>query len=202
MNETYYPAPLVHMSAYDVVRLADKQLYRAMPGTFPESVIVEHAPCSDRYWGLPRWMEGGTMQKLNPTSRRTQVLARFVKDLATLSKCEDRGVAAIITNADGTQIYSMGINGGPKGGPQCLCHMGEKYTCIHAEANALAKCISEDQDKVMICSLAPCVTCASLMANSGIRRVFYLEDYKDNKGAALLTSLGIACCKLELPGGE
>ena len=57
-----------------------------------------------------------------------------------------------------------------------MCHMGEKYTCIHAEANALAKCISEDQDKVMICSLAPCVTCASLMANSGIRRVFYLED--------------------------
>lgn len=196
---TYYPSP--PMACYDVVRLQDK-LYRAPPGMFFGKYVVETAPCSDRYWALPRWPERGSMQKLNPTSQRTQVLARFVKDLATLSKCEDRGVAAIITNADGTQIYSMGINGGPKGGPQCLCNMGEKYTCIHAEANALAKCTSEDQDKVMICSLSPCVTCASLMANSGIRRVFYLEDYKDNKGAALLTSLGIACCKLDLSGGE
>lgn len=142
------------------------------------------------------------MRKLDPTSKRTMVLARFTKDLATLSKCEDRGVAAIITNADGTQIYSIGINGGPKGGPQCLCHLGEKYTCIHAEANALAKCISEDTDKVMICSLAPCITCAALMANSSIKRVFYLEDYKDNRGISLLSELGIACYKLDMNGGD
>lgn len=139
---------------------------------------------------------------LSPVDRRTHVLARFVQDLATLSKCEDRGVAAIITNTDGTQIYSIGINGGPKGGPQCLCSLGDKYTCIHAEANALAKCTSVDPNKVMICSLAPCVTCAALMANNGIYRVFYLEDYKDNKGVAMLKNLGISCHKLNLLGGE
>lgn len=138
------------------------------------------------------------MKSLNAASKRTAVLARFTKDLATLSKCEDRGVAALITNEDGTQIYSMGINGGPKGGPQCLCALGDKYTCIHAEANAIAKCTSTDERKVMFCTLAPCITCASLIANNGIYRLFFLEDYKDNKGIALLRSLGIACEKLEL----
>lgn len=138
------------------------------------------------------------MKSLNAVCPRTKVLARFAKDLATLSKCEDRKVAALIVNEDGTQIYSMGINGGPKGGPQCLCVMGDKYTCIHAEANAIAKCTSTDERKVLICTLAPCITCASLIANNGIYRVFYLEDYKDNAGIKLLTELGIACEKLEL----
>lgn len=138
------------------------------------------------------------MNSLNAGTKRLAVLARFTKDLATLSKCEDRGVAALIVNEDGTQIYSMGINGGPKGGPQCLCSLGDKYTCIHAEANAIAKCTSSDTRKVMICTLAPCVTCASLIANNGIYRVFYLEDYKDNLGIKLLQSLGIACYKLDL----
>lgn len=141
------------------------------------------------------------MKSLTPDSLRLHVLARFAKDLAMLSKCVDRGVAALIVNEDGTQIYSMGINGGPKGGPQCLCILGDKYSCIHAEANALAKCTSTDERKVMICTLAPCITCASLIANAGIYRVFYLEDYKDNKGIALLQSLGIACYKLDLCNG-
>lgn len=137
------------------------------------------------------------MNKLNQYSRRTIVLARFVRDLATLSKCEDRGVAALITNADGTQIYSMGINGGPKGGVQCLCSLGGKYTCIHAEANALAKCTSADDDKTMFTTLSPCVTCAALMANNGISRLFYLEDYKSDEGLKLLKAAGIGCIKLD-----
>lgn len=137
------------------------------------------------------------MKQLTQNDRRTAVLARFTKDLATLSKCEDRHVAALITNADGTQIYSMGINGGPKGGVQCLCSLGEKYTCIHAEANALAKCTSLDENKVMFVTLSPCVTCAALIANSGVKRLFYLEDYKSDLGLNLLRAQGIGVTKLD-----
>ncbi len=137
------------------------------------------------------------MKQLTQNDRRTAVLARFTRDLATLSKCEDRHVAALITNADGTQIYSMGINGGPKGGVQCLCSLGEKYTCIHAEANALAKCTSLDENKVMFVTLSPCVTCAALIANSGVKRLFYIEDYKSDLGLNLLRAQGIGVTKLD-----
>lgn len=137
------------------------------------------------------------MKQLTQNDRRTAVLARFTRDLATLSKCEDRHVAALITNADGTQIYSMGINGGPKGGVQCLCSLGEKYTCIHAEANAIAKCTSLDENKVMFVTLSPCVTCAALIANSGVKRLFYLEDYKSDLGLNLLRAQGIGVTKLD-----
>lgn len=137
------------------------------------------------------------MKQLTQNDRRTAVLARFTRDLATLSKCEDRHVAALITNADGTQVYSMGINGGPKGGVQCLCSLGEKYTCIHAEANALAKCTSLDENKVMFVTLSPCVTCAALIANSGVKRLFYIEDYKSDLGLNLLRAQGIGVTKLD-----
>ena len=137
------------------------------------------------------------MKQLTQNDRRTAVLARFTRDLATLSKCEDRHVAALITNADGTQIYSMGINGGPKGGVQCLCSLGEKYTCIHAEANALAKCTSLDENKVMFVTLSPCITCAALIANSGVKRLFYIEDYKSDLGLNLLRAQGIGVTKID-----
>lgn len=137
------------------------------------------------------------MKQLTQNDRRTAVLARFTRDLATLSKCEDRHVAALITNADGTQIYSMGVNGGPKGGVQCLCSLGEKYTCIHAEANAIAKCTSLDENKLMFVTLSPCVTCAALIANSGVKRLFYIEDYKSDLGLNLLRAQGIGVTKLD-----
>lgn len=135
---------------------------------------------------------------LNAENPRVKVFINFVRELATLSKCTDRGVAAIIINAEATQVYSIGINGGPKGGEDCLCVLGGKYSCIHAEANALAKCKTEDMHKVMICTLSPCVTCASLIANNGFDAVFYLEQYKDDKGLEILNRAGIRTISLKV----
>lgn len=125
------------------------------------------------------------------SSKRMSVMVDFVKGLATLSKCEDRKVAAIITNGDMSQIYSIGINGGPKGGAQCLCSTGEKYTCAHAEANALVKCSVADNNKVMLCTYSPCVTCATLVVNSGFKAFAYLEKYKNSAGLDILQQAGI-----------
>lgn len=138
------------------------------------------------------------MKFLSADNPRTHVFGRFVKDLATLSKCEQRGVAAVITDRMGSQVYAIGVNGGPKGGPQCLCGLGGKYLCVHAEANAIAKDRSNDEDKVMFTSLAPCPTCAALMINSGIRRLFYLEPWKDHEGLHLLQEAGIPALHLDL----
>lgn len=122
---------------------------------------------------------------------RRKVFSRFALELATLSKCTDRGVAAVITDKGLTQVYSIGINGGPTGGLDCLCSLGGKYTCIHAEANALAKCRSADQEKVMFCTLSPCVTCAGLIINNGFSAVVVIDGYKDNTGIKMLQDAGI-----------
>ena len=96
---------------------------------------------------------------------RLQVFKRFTQDLATLSKCSERQVAAIITDAQLSQVYSIGVNGGPKGLVDCMCKIDGKYGCVHAEINALVKCNSADADKVMFVTLSPCKQCAAACPN-------------------------------------
>lgn len=125
------------------------------------------------------------------------IYTRFVMDLKEISKCNEGHVAAIAVSKDMQQVYSIGVNGGPKGGPDCLCgYSNSKYTCIHAEANCIAKCTTTDRCKVMICSYSPCVTCASLIINSGFSHVYYIKEYKDQTGIVLLKDAGIKVTQL------
>lgn len=123
--------------------------------------------------------------------KRLRAFRNFAIELASLSKCSDKRVGALITDEHGTQVYSIGVNGGPKGGSDCLCKTGGKYTCVHAEANALAKCTVADSRKVFFCTLSPCVTCAALIINSGASAVYYVEEYKDTAGLDMLRDAGI-----------
>ena len=128
---------------------------------------------------------------INSEHPRVQVFARFVEDLASLSNCSDRHIAAIITDAEATQVLSIGLNGGPKGGLNCLCHLGGRYTCAHAEAQALVKCHFDCTGALMICSLSPCVTCATLIINAGIKAIYYLSEYHDKTGIEMLQHAGV-----------
>lgn len=124
---------------------------------------------------------------------RLKVFKDFTNNLATLSKCTERHVAAIITDKDLSQVYSIGINGGPKGLVDCMCIIDGKYGCIHAEINALVKCRSDAPDKVMIVTLSPCKQCAAAIINApgGFSAVYYMEQWKDDSGIKLLKSAGI-----------
>jgi len=121
----------------------------------------------------------------------------FAFSLEALSKCEQRGVAAIIVDSDMTQVYSIGINGGPKGGLNCLCSLGDKYSCVHAEANAIAKDTAYADSKILICTLSPCVTCASLIVNAGIKTVIYADTWKNTDGLSILIRAGLKVIKYE-----
>lgn len=118
---------------------------------------------------------------------------RFAQDLKEQSKCSERHVAAIITDRGLSQVYSIGVNGGPKGLADCMCVLDGKYGCVHAEINALIKCRSNDTDKVMFVTLAPCKQCAAAIINApgGFSAVYYGEDWKDNSGIKLLKAAGI-----------
>lgn len=130
---------------------------------------------------------------------RIVVFAEFARNLARLSKCEERKVAAIITDRDLTQIYSIGLNGGPKGLVDCMCKIDGKYGCVHAEVNALIKCRNNDPDKVMFVTLSPCKQCAAAIINApgGFSTVYYLQQWKDTTGIELLKSAGIRCVCLK-----
>ena len=122
---------------------------------------------------------------------RVTVFKDFALSLAQLSKCEERQVAAVITDQDLSQVYSIGINGGPKGLWQCMCTTEGKYGCLHAEINALCKCTSVDPNKSMFITLSPCKQCAAAIINAGITRVYILEDWKDSTGLNLLKQADI-----------
>lgn len=128
---------------------------------------------------------------------RLVVFKIFIENLAGLSKCTDKGVAAIITDKALTQVLSIGVNGGVSGGSDCLCNTSGKYTCIHAEANAIAKCTTDLHDKTMLCTLSPCVTCAALIANSGIKVFGYVTQHKDTSGLQLLREAGVEIITLD-----
>ena len=124
---------------------------------------------------------------------RLLVFKTFVLDLSSLSKCTERKVAAIITDDRLQQIYSIGINGGPKYQADCLCITDGKYGCIHAEINALIKCTDSKDNKIMICSLLPCKQCATAIVNAPYRfnAVYYVDNWKDTNGLDILINAGI-----------
>lgn len=124
-------------------------------------------------------------------------MIQFVQAQAELSKCKDKKTAAALVSADMTQVYSIGINGGPKGGRDCICDTTSrkvKYSCIHAEMNCLVKNrVIDDTPKIMICTKQPCHICASLIVNSctNIKEVWYSEEYWDKAGIDILHDAGI-----------
>ena len=43
----------------------------------------------------------------------------------------------------------------------------------------------------MYCSMSPCINCAKVIVNSGIKELKYLEEYRDTSGLELLRKAGI-----------
>ena len=130
---------------------------------------------------------------------KLQVFADFVGNLSKLSKCKEKQVAAVITDKDMMQVYSIGLNGGAKGLDDCLCETNGKYGCVHAEINALIKCRSDAEGKVMFVTLSPCVACAAAIINApgSFSAVYYLEEWKNDEGLKLLQKAGIKIEKIE-----
>lgn len=129
-------------------------------------------------------------------------MINFCLQQTKLSKCKDKKTAALLVRDDMTQIYSIGLNGGPADGDDCLCRSNEeklKYSCVHAEQNCLVKAIIRDAEpKIMICSKQPCAVCASLIINSrnNIKEVWFVEDYWDNTGVEILSEAKIFVSQL------
>jgi len=74
-----------------------------------------------------------------------------------------------------------------------------KPEVLHAEANCIAKVARSSESSegaVLFSTHAPCMECAKLIYQSGIKQVFYRDEYRNDAGPAFLTQAGIAVVKL------
>lgn len=72
---------------------------------------------------------------------------------------------------------------------------------LHAETNAIAfaaKAGVSVDGCTMYCSMSPCINCAKVIVNSGIKELKYLRSYRDESGLKLLREAGIKVEKLSL----
>jgi dCMP deaminase len=136
-----------------------------------------------------------------------------VKLLAQESKCVSRKVGAIIVKEG--RIISMGYNGTPVGYDNCCDifdengfdaeehHAWSNVNEIHAEMNAIlfaAKSGISIDCAEMYCTLHPCNHCLKNLVQSGIKTIYYLEEYprtvKDVKLLSHVKNLGITIEKI------
>ena len=119
---------------------------------------------------------------------------RLAKEWGKLSYCKRKQVGAIIVRD--RMIISDGYNGSPSGFENC-CEDEQgltKWYVLHAEANAILKVARSTQTcegATLYITLSPCKECSKLIHQSGIKRVVYLEGYKDNSGLEFLEKAGV-----------
>lgn len=114
------------------------------------------------------------------------------------SYCVRRKVGALIVKDK--MIISDGYNGTPAGFENvCENELGQtKSYVLHAEANAItkvAKSNNSSEGATLYVTDAPCMECAKLIIQAGIRRVVYNKDYRNTEGLELLERAGIEICK-------
>ncbi len=119
---------------------------------------------------------------------------RMARIWAENSYCQRRQVGALIVKDK--MIISDGYNGTPAGFENiCEDESGQtKPYVLHAEANAItkvAKSANNCEGATLYITASPCIECAKLIIQAGIRRVVYCDDYRNEDGLNLLRRVGI-----------
>ena len=119
---------------------------------------------------------------------------RMARIWAENSYCKRRQVGALLVK-DKT-IISDGYNGTPSGFPN-VCEDDNDTTfpyVLHAEANAIAKVAQSNNSSdgaTLYVTASPCIECAKLIIQAGIKRVVYSEKYRLTDGIDLLERAGV-----------
>ena len=121
---------------------------------------------------------------------------------AELSSSRRKQVGAVVVKDD--RIISIGYNGMPSGWdnncenelyqPVGRVNLVTKPEVLHAESNAIAKLAKSTESgdgASMFITCSPCIECAKMIFQSGIKEVFYDEDYRDDGGIIFLNKCGI-----------
>lgn len=132
---------------------------------------------------------------------RDQTFMALANVFSLRASCTRAKVGAVIVK--GGHVLAHGYNGAPSGLPHCdqvphQCSPSRTQGCtraIHAEANAItyaAKVGVMVAGAVMFCTHEPCLACAGLIIQSGIKRVVFTNQYRSHDGVHLLSEAGVA----------
>ena len=133
---------------------------------------------------------------------------KTAETFAELSHARRLHVGAIIVKDD--RIISIGYNGMPAGWdnncedeiyqPVNRVNLITKPEVLHAETNAIAKLAKSTESgdgAVLFVTHSPCLDCAKLIFQSGIRSVFYRNSYRSTDGTTFLERSGVTVEQVE-----
>lgn len=138
--------------------------------------------------------------------KQTQVDRRYLrmaKIWGESSYCTRLQVGALLVKDK--RIISDGYNGTPSGFEN-ICEDDDNKTkpyVLHAEANAITKVAASNNDSTgatIYVTHAPCLECAKLIIQAGIKRIVFAEKYRLTEGIDLLERAGLEV--VQLPFGE
>lgn len=140
-------------------------------------------------------------------------IARVV---AKRSTCLRRQVGAVIVRD--RRILCTGYNGAPAGHPHCSevgclrerlrVPSGERHELcrgLHAEQNAIIQAAVHGisiKDGVFFITHRPCVLCAKMICNAGIREVYFQGDYPDSLALDIFREAGVRLVRMGYVKGE
>lgn len=142
---------------------------------------------------------------MNPNENKQELLDRRYMRMAFIwaenSYCKRRKVGALLVKEK--MIISDGYNGTPSGFEN-ICeddHDVTKPYVLHAEANAITKVArsnNSSEGATLYVTSSPCIECAKLIIQAGIKRVVYSDAYRLSDGIELLRRAGIEMVAVEI----
>jgi dCMP deaminase len=123
---------------------------------------------------------------------------------AELSHARRLKVGALVVKDD--RIISIGYNGMPAGWDnncenEVNNELKTKPEVLHAETNAIAKLARSSEsglDADLFVTHSPCLDCAKIIFQTGIKRVYYANAYRDDSGISFLKNSGVEVEQLDV----
>ena len=135
----------------------------------------------------------------------------LARQAATRSTCLRRQVGAVLVRDK--RVLATGYNGSPRGVAHCLdigClrdqlgipsgERAELCRAIHAEQNAIIQAAVHGvgiEGATLYTTLHPCILCAKMLINCGVREIHYFEGYPDELSAAMIAEAGVTLIEEE-----
>lgn len=150
----------------------------------------------------------GKKKRVDPRPDWDTYFMEIAQVTATRANCSRRKVAAVVVSEN--RIISTGYNGTPRGVTNCFdggcarcagtAPSGsglEECICVHAEQNAICQAAyygTRLAGATIYVTISPCLTCAKLIINAGIKEVVYGGDYAfTEQTERLLKEAGVTC---------
>jgi dCMP deaminase len=139
------------------------------------------------------------MWQLTHAEKKLNLYLDIAERVAKESYCKRLQVGAVIVK-DGN-IISFGYNGTPTGMPNnCEDNNVTHSYVLHAESNAITKACKSPistEGATLYLTHSCCIECAKLIIQSGIKKVYYIQDYRDKAGINLLINAHVDIAKID-----